>query len=89
MALWEDLTLVTVVLGVVVVGGGAAALGSIRAATAHSLLDEIHYGVCEGGKLWFVKCCEVVECRVVDVMMRGGDLEQQHSSFLYFCLSRI
>lgn len=54
MALWEDPTLVTVVL--VVVGGGAAAgLGSIRAATAHSLLDEIHYDVCEGGKWWFVK----------------------------------
>lgn len=55
MALWEDLTLVTIVL-VGVVGGGAAALGSIRAAT-HSLLDEIHYDVCEGGK--------VVVCKVL------------------------
>jgi hypothetical protein len=49
MALWEESTLVTVVLVVVGGAGAAAGLGSIRAATAHSLLDEIHYDVCEGG----------------------------------------
>lgn len=44
----ENLTLVTVVLVVVGGGGAAAGLGSIGATTANSLLDEIHYDVCEG-----------------------------------------
>lgn len=69
MALWEDLTLVTVVLVVVGGGGAAAGLGSIGATTAHSLLDEIHYDIC-GGE---VVVCKVVVCRVVDVMMMEGE----------------